>query len=394
MLRIERLKFIFYYTCLLLIWPYFFLRSRRKAVKNIKFETARILVVPIMTRLGDMVCSTPVFRAIKIAYPNCHLSVASGKKIIGIIENNNRIDRIININHTPFKGFWGRGRFFQYIHKQNFDVVISLTNNPFNNLVALASAAPLRIKTISSSRSVSEYLTDWINNHKLVFKNHTLLQKQYVNLLKFIGINKAEIVKEVFESKGGPSKAREFMERHEIQDGDFVLGMSITAGNRVKEWGDDKFREIAQKAISTYGAKVVITGSLEDHSRVESVVDSVGESCYTACEFSHADLPSLIKRFSLFVAVDTGPIYVAHALKVPLVDIVGPVDPREQPPSDSLSVLVLPPRSIPPSAFVMKSMGSPEEHMRAIDATTVDMVWDSINRQIAALKGSFETKHE
>ena len=36
-----------------------------------------------------------------------------------------------------------------------------------------------------------------------------------------------------------------------------------------------------------------------------------------------------MRRFSVFIAVDTGPIHVAHALGIPLIDILGPVNDIE-----------------------------------------------------------------
>ena len=37
------------------------------------------------------------------------------------------------------------------------------------------------------------------------------------------------------------------------------------------------------------------------------------------------EMPSVIKRLNLYIAVDSGPIYVAHALGVPVIDIDGEI---------------------------------------------------------------------
>ena len=48
--------------------------------------------------------------------------------------------------------------------------------------------------------------------------------------------------------------------------------------------------------------------------------------------FSLDELKALIQRLSLFISVDTGPIYIAEAFDVPTIDIIGPMDENEQPP--------------------------------------------------------------
>ena len=56
----------------------------------------RILVAPQLTRIGDLVATTPVFRDQK-RYPNSFVSVVSSANAAGIIKHNPWIDEIIEI---------------------------------------------------------------------------------------------------------------------------------------------------------------------------------------------------------------------------------------------------------------------------------------------------------
>ncbi len=96
-------------------------------------------------------------------------------------------------------------------------------------------------------------------------------------------------------------------------------------------------------------------------------------------------LAGVIRRAALFVSVDTGPLYIAHAFDVPLVDIVGPVDSREQPPiENNRVVLVLPPSHIKPSSFVCETLRvTSKEQREALDSITVDDVVRAINRVLS-----------
>ncbi len=60
----------------------------------------KILIAQTTTNLGDMVCTTPVFRAIKKAYPNARLYVLGTRKNKELLEGNTDVD--VYIEHAGF----------------------------------------------------------------------------------------------------------------------------------------------------------------------------------------------------------------------------------------------------------------------------------------------------
>jgi len=381
MLLAERVKFVIAMGIGIFLSPYFYTRMLLRRYLRKDVRPRRILVAPIITRVGDMVCSTPVFRELKRAMPDVELAVLASKRNIGIIKNNPRIDTIININDTPFKGYLGRIRFLFYVGESNFDRVICLTNNPFNNLISLFSSAPIRLKMRAEERSAWEYLTDWFNSQTILYENHTFLPSFYLKMLLPLGIKADKVVKEVFVSREGEQRADNFLKTNEVSSSDRLVGISITAGNKIKEWGDENFSKLAEKIHKKYVAKIIFIGAKSDEKRIIEVLRKFpqDDSYLKTTDFPLEELPSLIKRLSLFIAVDTGTIYIAHALGVPLIDIVGPVDPAEQPPSDEKSVQVLPTGNIKPSSFTIKRARKSEEHERALKATSVESVMDAVD---------------
>lgn len=114
-----------------------------------------------------------------------------------------------------------------------------------------------------------------------------------------------------------------------------------------------------------------------------SVVDTVGQ-------LSIEELKALIAHLTLVVAPDTGAIYIAEALGIPTVDIVGPVDEREQPPIGPIHEVVVPPR-IRPELFVMDARSyNMAEVTRQLMATTVPMVTEAVDRLLAKNTSTYE----
>jgi heptosyltransferase II len=378
----------FFFSPLLFFWA----RLRRSAVDTAHL---RILVIPHLTRVGDLVCATPVMATIKKKYPESFVAVLVTKKIAPLLLHNPNVDGIVIYRSDRILSVLNK------VRKMRFDWSFNLAALSIGTAFSLFGFIPFRAKTIRQGRPFMELLTDWTNNYTLLYRHHTYLPRHYLNLLKFVCIENAEEKKEVFTTLDGDEKVSHFFEQSKISNDDFVVGISITAGNKIKEWGDEKFAELAKKIVERYHAKIIFIGAEEDETRINSVIgkdypnfsrltlkgsdtsQTLDNLClFKATHFTLEELPSLIKKLSLYIAVDTGPIYIAHALGVPLIDITGPVDVNEQPPQDEKSICVSSPSEIKPSSFVFKRPGSPKEHQHALETITVDMVFDAV-RQLA-----------
>ncbi|MEK7612057.1 MAG: glycosyltransferase family 9 protein [Patescibacteria group bacterium] len=380
----NRYRFLRFFLLSIFFWPYYVIRIKHRSVDSTLKN--RFLIVPQNNRLGDLMCATPVLRAIRNKYPQCYIAVlvSESKGSWMILKNNPHIDEII---------FYETPNLLKKIRAEKFSWSFHLTTYPIASVIAFLGLIPHRIKTVVRERSLSEILTDWLNTRKYIYEHHTSVPLHYLRLLEQINIHNPSTLKEVFVSQMGELKATEFLSNLEIQEDDFLIGMSITAGNKIKEWGDDRFVELAQRLIATFKAKIVLIGSPHDGTRLMQTRNSItgSDRVFIASNFSIEELPSILRRFKLYIAVDTGPIYVAHALRIPLIDISGPCDTREQPPSDELSLCITP-DSIPPSSFVFKHPGSLLERRRAIEAISVDQVFSSIQIFIKRL-GFREIKH-
>ncbi len=367
---IKKIPFLILIMITWVLYPIIILLSKKK----INTKQKRVLFIPQYSRIGDIVCSTPVVYNIKKHYPNSYIVALISRKALGILKNNTRIDKIVLLEDYSV---WG---LINAIRKENLNWSINLSATSVNTCIALWSLIPNRIKTIVETPPITERLTDWMSNYKLLYRDHTFLPQHHINLLKFIDIDNPELKKEVYTTEQTENKAITW--RNALPNNHKIIGISISAGNKIKELGDDKFEILIKKILDDANNEVVIIGSKADKQRIDELVKKVNNPrCTEATNFNLEELPSLMKKFDLYIAVDTGPIYIAHSLGIPLIDIIGPVDPREQPPKDSKSIQVLARNNIQPSSFVFKRRGSPEQIKMALDNTHIDDIYTAI-RQI------------
>jgi|TARA_Y100000310_G_scaffold162742_1_gene162685 ADP-heptose:LPS heptosyltransferase len=341
--------------------------------------------------MGDLICATPVFKQIKKKYPKSFLTVtvANFSGTEGIIKNNQYVDEIIILEDDEYLDFFGIFRFFKKIKKRKFNWSINLESSAMGTLISVFGLIPNRIKIIKYDRPFAEVLNDWMNTHKTFYKGNERIPNLYLRTLNVLNIPMPDkIRKEVFTTSDTENKSADFFRKKNILDKDFVIGVSVTAGNKVKEWGTENFLELLSRILEKHNVKIVFIGTQKDKEKISIVNQSIENKGIVATDFSIEELPSLMKRFSMFISADTGPIHIAEALSVPLIDIIGPIDPDEQAPVNEISTVVKSPESFPPTVFALRRQGDPKESKKAMESISVDMVFKAFDRLFLKIKES------
>jgi heptosyltransferase I len=109
----------------------------------------------------------------------------------------------------------------------------------------------------------------------------------------------------------------------------FVL-LAPTAGWGAKQWPAERYGAVAAE-LGQAGYRVLVNAtSREDASAAAVVLASGGAAAVLPC--SMAQMIALVRRASLVIAGDTGPLHLAAALGRPVVGLYGPTDPARNGP--------------------------------------------------------------
>lgn len=96
------------------------------------------------------------------------------------------------------------------------------------------------------------------------------------------------------------------------------------AGWKAKEWGIEKYLEVAKKLSSQYEVEFIT----ERGSLVEGIKEEIKEKFKLIETKSVEDLIKEIKNCGAFIGNDSGPIYIANILGKPTLTIYGPTNPN------------------------------------------------------------------
>lgn len=106
-----------------------------------------------------------------------------------------------------------------------------------------------------------------------------------------------------------------------------VLHPGTSAFGRFKRWPAARFGETAARLRRDAGARCVVTyGPGEEELAAEAVAASSGAARLPP-KFTLGELIELLRRASVVIGADTGPLHVAALLNRPVVAIFGPKDP-------------------------------------------------------------------
>jgi heptosyltransferase II len=302
-------------------------------IRKVKNKEPRKILIIQGARLGDMVCTTPMFKAIKDKFPKCFICAMGDKINKDVLEYNPFIDKY----EVKSKNIEENVRI---IKKYNFDYACS-TNPDFEETAAMILA---RVPKICVSEIKNGFCPFETKSYKLIRvlvekRPHFMNQyapREYLRLLEPVGIFSEDTEKHLFYSVGATKKAKEFFESNNLDNKrNMVVGIAPSAGNKLKIWGGKKFAELSQKIKKNYDAKIIILGSEGDREYIDEMINeltNMNNIVNTCGLFNLDELKAVISKIDIFIGPDTGLIYIAESFGKATIDIVGPVDENVHPP--------------------------------------------------------------
>jgi ADP-heptose:LPS heptosyltransferase len=108
-----------------------------------------------------------------------------------------------------------------------------------------------------------------------------------------------------------------------------IAAVHVSGGRAIKQWPEERFREVATILVRERGMSIVLTGAPADRAQVDTVKAALPDD--RVLDVSGAidlvALAAILERVDLLVTGDTGPMHLAHAVGTPIVAIFGPSDP-------------------------------------------------------------------
>ncbi|HCI80727.1 MAG TPA: glycosyltransferase family 9 protein [Ktedonobacter sp.] len=319
--------------------PRVFIASRR--VRNVPANPRILLIRP--DHLGDLVLTTPVLDALKSRLPNAHITMMVGSWSSEVVARHPAIDRLITCAFPGFRRA-AQGPLAPYVllfqtarqlRRQHYDIAINLRPDfwwgaallylaaiPYRVGYAIAPGTPFLNHAISFH--ASEHAT--VSNLRLI---STTLQLSSTQPLS--EPYTPERYPLVFEPT---SEEDEWVTRrlyeNDIDEHASIIVIHPGTGAAVKLWRNEAWATCANRLLSAQSTPthVILTGSPAERTMLTAIADEMHTKPLIVADATIGQLAALMRRATLVLGTDTGPLHLAVAQHTPTVTIFGPTDPR------------------------------------------------------------------
>lgn len=290
-------------------------------------QPQRILIAEI-AGIGDVVCSTAVFSAVRSRYPDAHIALMVDDIAADLARAIPAVNQVIAFRAANQRGL--RGRLALMRQFMGFDTFVCLIPSAAQLTAACWAALPRRYSVLPdvAVRSYAWLLP--LMTQTTAHQSGSNFVGTQLKLLATLGIQGNPVNRELPVSEAAKAEAALLINNHH----DWI-GLAIGSGQGIKAIQPEVLKEVIRGLLSNPGRGVVLIGGKKEQALAKTFIDDIAPNvrCINAVgRLSLDKLPGMLQKLSVFIGVDSGVTYMADALNVPLVYLPGPASPADQGP--------------------------------------------------------------
>lgn len=288
----------------------------------------RRILISRTDRIGDVLLSTPVIKALRQKFPQAYISMLVAPYAKDIVEGNPYLDEVIVYDKAgKHKSWWRTIKFAGRLKKKKFDLAVILHPGNRLHLIAFLAGIPLRL-------GYNRKLGFLVNLRKVHKKQEGRKHEAEYNLelLSELGVsgNPYDLFMPIRQES--ESYVEELFRKEGISQADKILAINPGASCPSKIWPAENFARVAKKLAGPHNFKILILGGPKEIHLADKVACEIkGKVINLAGKTSVSQLASIFKRCSLFISNDSGPVHIASAVGVPVISIFGRNQPGLKP---------------------------------------------------------------
>ena len=292
-------------------------------------SSIRKVLVIRLDRIGDMVITTPIFRALKEKWPDVQVTVLTNPVNKNIVINNPFIDCILVYDRENMhKSLNSRLIFFRSIREKKFDLVIDpyLDYEFKTSFITRFVGNRFRLGFEFAGRGIFYNIRYNPNVFPVSTEKRHMIDYD-LDLLEHIGIETQKRQPEVFLSTDEKENAYKRLEDAGADPGSKIIGIHPGGNYQSQRWPVKRFAAISNHLITNYDVKVILfAGQAEKQLLSEFRGYAVNTPIFLE-DLSLRKFMSTLSHCSLFLCNNSGPLHIAAALNIPTVSTMGPTIP-------------------------------------------------------------------
>ena len=284
----------------------------------------RILIVK-PSALGDIVHALPVAALLKREWPEAHLAWLVATPFAPLLETNPFVDETIPFDRgrgDSLARHSGRaGRLAATLRRGDFDLTIDLQGLFRSGWLSRQTRARTRVGFAYAREAAGLFYTMKIARRP--GERHAV--ERYLDVAEAPRLRAvAGAVRLADDARGTSGRVDGLLSP--LDHDPFAVLLPGTNW-RTKRWPAKRFASLASKMRSELGLRVVVAGGPDAAEAARAILAAAPDALDLVGRTGVRELVSLLRRSSLAVTNDSGPMHLAAALGRPLVATFGPTSP-------------------------------------------------------------------
>lgn len=289
----------------------------------------RILVVRL-TALGDVLLATPAVRALRAAQPQARIEWLTHAAYAPLLEGLPFVDEVLRYDPRRDRGARGSLALWRAVRRRRYGAVIDLQHKPRTSLLSGVSGA--RLQVAARRRTLGGLVAAGLGRDRPLRGPHQTLRYLHAMAALLDGPLPADAAEAgpLEVALSAPGRAAAEAEVDKLLGGPRapLVALAPGAAHATKRWSPARFAEVG-RALAAEGRELVLVGGPADAAELDELRAGLG--ALPAIDARWLDLPALavlLSRCQLAVSNDSGPVHLAQAVGVPVVDLFGPTSPE------------------------------------------------------------------
>jgi len=293
----------------------------------------RIVLIKLSS-LGDVVHALPVAATLRARVPGVHVTWIVERREAAVLRDHPAVDELLPIDTRRWRRPRSRrdladvthavGRIGGRLRDARFDVAIDLQGLIKSGLLTAVTRAPLRIGF--SARRCREPLSAIFTNRRVTppaGARHVV--DQYLSLLTPLGITEPVHEFRLPMDAAAEARAEGVLAAVGLKPRQRLVVVNPGAGRADKRWPEDCFRTLAERLTEDAAADVLVVWGPGEEAAGRRIASGGGASrAVLGPPTNLYELIAILRRASVLVAADTGPLHLAAAVGTPCVGLFGP----------------------------------------------------------------------
>lgn len=274
--------------------------------------------------IGDVLMTTPLVRAVRKKYPKAHITYATGKWSVPVVEGNKSIDEVITFDEKKLfkKNILYAMSIASKIRKNQYNTCFVLDKTWLAGLLAWKFDIPERIGFNRNGEGFANTVN--VDYEK---RKHEI--EYYLELGKKIGVRHDALQMDLTISNTASMKMKKIVKKPFVV---IAPGGAENPGQKMpsRRWPLERFHAVA-KHIQSKGYNIILIGGHAD-TRFASGFGSSTSLVNLIGKTSLQESAAVMKMSKLVICNDSGPMHIAAASGAKVLSIFGPTDPVRKAP--------------------------------------------------------------